>query len=455
MKKKSIAIWIGIFWISVFFAEGIAQETRKFTLEEAQAFALENNYNIRNAITDVEIAEKKVKENLAIGLPQISAGANYNYYIELPTTIIPAGDFPMFGDSTGGGGNLEFKFGLPHNASWNASLNQLIFSGQYIVGLMASQAYVGLVESNLEKSEIDIKEEIAKAYYPVIILKQNKELFDSTLVSLSKMLYETEEYYKSGFLEDTDVDQIKLLISDMETTIVNIDNQLEIAYNMLKYQMGIPFEMEIEVTDNLDELLDDVNREFLLNSSFDYSNHIDYRLLQGQERMAMLQLKLNRSEYYPTLSGFYSFQQDAQREKFDFTASDKKWFTNQMVGLQLDVPIFSSGNRRFKVQQAQLELEKIKVQDEQLKQGLSLKVKTVKSEFNNAFMIYKNKQLAVDNAEKIYQKTEIKYREGLSTSLNLSQTYNQYLTTQIDYLTSILTLLNKKSELEKELTKAN
>jgi outer membrane protein TolC len=99
-------------------------------------------------------------------------------------------------------------------------------------------------------------------------------------------------------------------------------------------------------------------------------------------------------------------------------------------------------------------MEKIQVQQNQLQQGLSLRVKTVKSEFNNAYLIYQNKSMAVGNAEKIYQKTQVKYRSGLSTSLELSQTYNQYLTTQIDYLASILDLLNKKSELEKELTRA-
>jgi outer membrane protein TolC len=142
------------------------------------------------------------------------------------------------------------------------------------------------------------------------------------------------------------------------------------------------------------------------------------------------------------------------RDEFNFF-SDKKWYTSQMLGLQLDVPIFSSGNRKFKVQQAKLELEKMSVMDRQLQQGLSLRVKTVKADFNNAYLIYMNRKMSVGNAEKIYQKTEIKYKEGLSTSLDLSQTYNQYLNAQISYLTSILDLLIKKADLEKELTKVD
>lgn len=443
-------IIVGIFLLQLVNLHSFAQDIKSFTLKEAQQYAIENNYDIKNAGTDVEIARQRVKENLAIGLPQVNAGAGYTNYIELPTQLIPA---EFFGGEPGE--FQEIQFGTQHNATWNASLSQLLFSGQYIVGVMASKAYVGLIEGSLQKSEIEIKDIIAKSYYPVIILQENKKVFDSTLSSLNKMLYETEEYYKSGFLEDTDVDQLKLLISDMETTITNIDNQLEIASNMLKYQMGLKANEEIEVTDKLDDLLADVNRNFLLNSSFDYNNHIDYKLLKDQEKMAVLQLKLKRSEYYPTLSGYYSFQQDAMRNKFNFFNSNDKWFTNQMVGVQLEVPIFSSGNRKYKVQQAKLEIQKIKVIDDQLQQGLSLKVRTVKSEFNNAYLIYLNRKMAVNNAEKIYQKTEIKYREGIANSLELSQTYNQYLTNQIEYLTSILALLNKKSELEKELTKVS
>jgi len=366
--------------------------------------------------------------------------------------VIDGSDSPFPG---GGDEDIEFTFGTKHNASFGADVSQLIFSGEYIVGVMASKAYVGLIETNLEKSEIDIETAIALTYYPVIILKENKKVFDSTLSSLNDMLYETEEYYKSGFLEDTDVDQLKLLISDMETTITNINNQLEIAYNMLKYQMGVKADDEIEVTEKLDDLLIEINRDFLLNEPFNYNDHIDYKLLKGQEEMALLQVKLKRSEYYPTLVGFYAYQEDAMRDKFTFTATDQKWYSSQMLGVQLDIPIFSSGHRKYKVQQAKLELQKINVIDDQLKQGLSLKVRTAKANFNNAYLIYMNKNMARDNAEKIYQKTEIKYREGISTSLELSQTYNQFLTTQIDYLASILELLNSKSELEKELTRVN
>ena len=435
--------------IAMGISEGTSQEVMEFSLREAQLYALEHNYDVVNALKDIEIARERVDETISTGLPQVSGSVNYSNYLEIPTQLIPAEFFP-------GGERGEFvavQFGTQHNATLSAEVTQMIFNGQYIVGLQASQAYLSLSQTNFEKSQIEIKNMIATAYYPVIILQENQVIFDSTLATLDKMLYETREYYQAGFVEDTDVDQLELLKSDMQTTLTNIDNQLEIARNTLKYLMGLKADQQIVLTDKVDDLMQEVDREFLMQSTFDYNNHIDFRLLERQKELADLQVKLGKTEYYPMINAFYNYSENAMRNKFNFFASDQNWFTSQLIGLQMDIPIWSSGNRRHKVQQKKLELEKIKVQEEQLKQGLSLRVRTVRSEFNNAYLTYRNREMALENAERIYDKTQVKYREGISTSLELSQTYNQYLSSEIDKLTALQNLLMKKAELEKELTK--
>jgi outer membrane protein TolC len=426
-----------------------SQEVQQFSLKDAQIYALENSYDIINAKTDVEIANKKVKETTAIGFPQVSGVVGYQNNIEIPTQLIP-GDF--FGQP---GTFQEIQFGTQHNANFGATVNQILFNGQYVVGLMATKAYLSLSETGLLKTKIEVDNAIAKAYYPVVILKENQIVFDSTLVSMKRMLYETNEYYENGFLEDLDVDQIELLVSDMETTITNLNSQLELGYAVLKFTMGINANEQIEVTDKIDDLLDEINKEYLLNSPFDFSHNIDYLMLKNEERIAQLDLKLKKSEYLPNLNAFYNYQGNAMRDKFDFFDGSQKWYSSQMLGIQLDVPIFSSGIRKNKVQQASLELEKLKVRDNQLQQRLALEVETARSLFNNSYLVYLNRKKSFLQAEKIYQKTEIKYREGLSTSLELSQTYNQYLQAQISYLTSIQDVFNYKADLDKVLTRTS
>ena len=447
MKTRNYII-ILLFFSMILQIELSSQEVRMFSLKEAQAYALEYSYDVINAKTDIEIAHKKVKETTAIGLPQVSGSIGYQNNIEIPTQImygpgfgIPAGEFQ------------EFQFGTQHNANYGAKVNQILFNGQYIVGLMASKAFLSLSETGLLKTEIEVNNAIAKAYFPIIILQENKIVFDSTLASMRRMLYETNEYYKSGFLEDLDVDQLELLVFDLETTITNINSQLELGFAVLKFSMGIKANEQIEVTDNIDGLMAEIDKEYLLNSPFDFNQNIDYLMLKNEERIAHLDLKLKKSEYLPNLNAFYNYQGNAMRNQFDFFDGSQKWYSSQMLGVQLDIPIFSSGLRKNKVQQSELELEKIKVRDDQLQQKLALEVETARSLFNNAYLIYLNRNRSFQQAEKIYQKTEIKYREGLSTSLELAQTYNQYLETQISYLGSIQEVLNRKADLDKILTR--
>ncbi len=447
MKKKYFLPILSL--LTVCFAPlGLnSQEVRSFSLKNAQQYAVEYNYDVINSRTDVKIAERSVKENTALGLPQINGTINYNNNLKLRTTLMP-GDF--FGQP---GEDIPVEFGTQHTGDIGATVSQLIFSGKYIVGLMFARAFVDMRADGVVKSEIEIKNIIAKSYYPVIILQENKKVFDSTLATLQNMLVETEAYYKSGFLEDTDVDQIDLMISDIEATITNIDNQLSIAKNMLKYQMGVEATVEIEVTDKLAEILAIVNRQYLLESPFDIQKNIDYKLLKDQEKLSGLKMRLQKTEYMPTLSAVYSYQQSAMRDDFNFFVSGRDWYESQMLGISLQVPIFSSGNRSNKVQKAKLEIEKLMVKDSQLKQGLAIKVETARSVFDNAYLIYLNKKKSVEQSQKIYNKTQIKYKSGMASSLNLSQTYNQFLVSQIQYLTAILDLLNKKADLEMILTR--
>jgi outer membrane protein TolC len=166
-------------------------------------------------------------------------------------------------------------------------------------------------------------------------------------------------------------------------------------------------------------------------------------------------MKLGKSAYLPTLRAFYSYQNNAMRDEFDFFNFDKTWYPTQILGVQLDVPIWSSGMRKYKVNQSKLELDKIRVQDTELQQKLNLDLETGQNAFNNAYLIYLNRSKNKDLALKIHQKTEMKYKEGLSSSFDLSQSYNQYLSAEVNYLLAVLDLLIKKSDLDKLLTKAS
>ncbi|MBN3035518.1 MAG: TolC family protein [Bacteroidales bacterium] len=459
------------FFIVVVLALGLhqrmnSQEPPSFSLEEACRYAEEHNYEMKNARTDIDIAGKKVSETMAIGFPQVSASLSYNNFLDIPTTLIP--DFltpAIVGVNEGIFGLeptvtvsdevqfFEAKFGVQHNMTASATLNQLLFSGQYIVGLQASRAYLSLSETSMIKTGQVTRESVSKAYFPVVIIRENMKVLDSTLVSLRQMLSETQAIYRQGFIEDTDVDQLELMISDLEATISDMGNQYEIALGNLKFQMGIGMQTDIRITSDLEDLISGTDSGDLLVTDFDHRHHIDYRVFKNQEALAQLDLKLKRSEYLPTLNAFYSYQSNGMRDKFDFLDFDKEWYPSQVIGVQLDIPIFSSGSRKYKVQQARLQLDKVKVMDDQVREGLSLQLSSAKSAYSNAYKVHLNKSKGMDIARKIHQKTEAKYKAGMAGSLELSQTYNQFMNAEMEYLLATLDLLNRKAELEKLLTR--
>jgi outer membrane protein TolC len=224
---------------------------------------------------------------------------------------------------------------------------------------------------------------------------------------------------------------------------------VQIAYAYLNFLCGLKIDDNIVVTDDLDYLMQQIDYTALLNDPFNYENNIDYRLLKTQQQIAELQLKLEKSEYLPSLAAFINVGTQAQRNSFNFIDSDEKWYGSSFWGVEMNIPIWSSGIRSARVQQARINIDKLNIANEQLRTGLTIQVRTAQSEFNNAYLVMQNKSLAMNTAEKILRMTSEKYKEGLSTSLDLLQANNQFLTNTSDYIMAMQEVLIKKLALEK------
>lgn len=438
-----------------------AQAPTPFSLEAALNYAMEHNPGLQNARTDIEIARKKVKETTAIGLPQVSASLGYNHFPNVPTQLLPDFLSPvvygvlyeegLVNEIPGGVSDrlFEAQFGTPHTMTAQATVSQLVFNGPYIVGLQAARAFVDFSVVQEKKTRTEVAEAVKNAYYQVLIAEHSLGLLDSTRQSLEEMLRETREVYRQGFLDETDVDQLELLLSDLDASQSNARNQYSLAQRYLKFQMGMPAEEEIVLNTRMEDVLQALSGLMLTGRSFKAEQHIDMAVIRNQRLLNELDLKRYKSLYLPSLNAFYNYQQVAQRTKFDFTDSDGDWFPTEVIGLQLDIPLWSSGSRSAQVQQARLQLEKTEVLSNQVKEGLELEAANAMSNLENAWKIFNNKEKSMGIAEKIYRKTGIRYREGMASSLELQQTYTQYLQAEGDYIVAMLQLFTAKSAFEK------
>lgn len=430
---------------------GDAVDIESLSLNQVCDYAVQHSINTANARLDVAMARKKIWETTATGLPQLNASVSYNNNLDIPTTLVPA---QIFDPDAEPGTFLALKFGTQHNASLDITATQLIFSGSYIVALQASKVYLQFSQNSLEKSEIDTRATVSGTYYLILLAEDSKKTLEASLENLKKTLFETEEMHKAGFVEDTDVDQLQLSVTDLENSIKSMDRQIRITYRLLKFQMGMDLDKEIRLSDSLDTVFAQIDSGKLLTEPLDLESHIDYRILETQVKSQKLLLKRQISEYLPTISAFATHQQNAMRDSFNFfKKSDDQWFPTTVVGLNISIPIFSSGMRAAQVAQLKMELKKAKNSQKQVADGLRLELMQARSAFEDAVEKKESTQKNVRLAEKIYEKTRVKYREGISSSLELTQIHNQYLTAHSNYLSAMVELLNAKTRMDKILSK--
>jgi outer membrane protein TolC len=426
-----------------------AGQVLELSLEDAQQYAIENNYDVKNANYNLEIAEYTVKENIARGLPQIDGSADYTYYLQLPTTIVP-------GDFIGEEQDLQVQFGTKNNLFINLNLYQLIFDTRYFIGLKYSQTLKQKSMEEVLKSEIDVKALVAQTYYNILISEESLSILDSTKAVLEKTRYETGELFKEGFAEETDFDQLTLTITDIDNSINEVKRQKELGFDLLRYQLALPIDQQIILTETLDDILEKIQIEMVLQQEFKLEQNIDFRIINSQEQMSLLNIKNERSSYFPTINGFLNYQTSAQRnELFTVWRSGYPWLPSSSVGVSLYVPIFSSGQRKARLSGAKVQLEMIKNSKMQLRQSLELRVLQARASFRTAVQNYFRETENVELSLKIYRKTLIKYDEGVVSSVELTQQHNQYFESQSKYFQTVLDLLSAKIELDKTLGNYN
>ena len=427
-----------------------AQEKTDFSLKEAVDFALQNNSNIKKAQNNILKARKKVWETTSMGFPQIDATASYQKFIEQPVNLLPAKIFnPQAPPDT----YVPIKFGTEQNMKWSATLKQLIFSGSYLVGLQSSRTYKKISENAEIKTRQKVKEAVINAYGNALLTEESIKILQHNIEVVKQNLYEVNEMYKNGLTEETDVQQLKITLANLNNQMDYMRRMKKTAYEMLNFVLGKPVDSPLNLTDNIESLKNEAMDLNLLKSNFEPQKNIDYLISQNQLKAKKLQVKFEKSKALPTIAAFVNYGKNAYNNDFEFFKSDQAWYEQSIFGLQVNIPIFSSLGRSARVKQAKLDFENAKIELSDQAKQLKLAFDRAKNEYEHSF---KNYEIAKENlnlAEKIEEKERIKFKEGIGNSFQLNQARMQLYQSQQQYLQSIIEIINKKVILENLLGK--
>ncbi|MFA4868222.1 MAG: TolC family protein [Pedobacter sp.] len=418
-----------------------------FSLTEAIDYSLKHQTAVLNSTIDEEIARNTVKQTVGIGLPQVSASYSFQDFLKLPTTLLP-GEFSNPPSST----PIPVKFGTKYNSTAGIELNQLIFDGSYIVGLQASKTYKELSVRNSKRTRIETAVAVTKAYYGALVNGEQLSLIDANLSQLTKSLNDTEAMFKNGFVEKIDVDRLQVLKNNLETERENVIRLLQMNIDMLKFQMGMPVQASLKLTDKIS----DVRAEPVPVMGTDttaYRSRIEYSLLETQKKLNELDLKRQKSLFLPTLRGFASASKNFQSD--EFAKHFDQSFPTSVIGLTLSWNLISGGQRIYQVRNAKLEVMKTENELFNAKNGITNEISVAQKVYINSLRSVENQQRNLTLSQEILRVTRIKYEQGVGSSLEVTNAETAVKEAQNHYITALYDLLISKVDLEKAAGRIN
>jgi outer membrane protein TolC len=462
MKRFYRVVIFAISWGAVTSSYSQEQASASFTLEQCIEYALKNSINAQNAEIDQQIAIARVRETVGLGLPQVSGSVAIQHNEQLRRFFgrysTSTTGFSFFPPTSGANdGDIlaqQSPFQLQSSGDAGITINQLIFSGNYLVGLQASKAYKDLSFKTANQTREQIVEQVTKAYYSVLINRERTDLFDSNLARFDSLLRNTIALNKNGFAEGIDVDRIRVAYNNLKSERDKFSKLNSLSTELLKFQMNYPIE-EVKIDSDLVNYRD----------GWDYKQRPDYKILEANQRLQQLNIKNQYAGALPTISGFANLGYFTQSNgiggifttntnvKDNGSIGPDKWYGYSLFGVTLSMNIFTGFQRQFKIQQEKLTLQKIDNGFKSLKQGIDLQTKQASISFENAITSLNSQSENMELASNIARITKIKYEQGVGSNLEVVDAENSLRQAQTNYYSALFDAMVAKVDLDKAFGK--
>jgi outer membrane protein len=424
MRRKQIfTFFLGLMLSFTLYS----QEELSLDLEAAKEHALQYNRTIKNSGLAIDQSQEQLWAAIAAGLPQINATADYSNALGAEISIQFDENMP------------PTKIPIKPTSNFNLQVGQLIFNGGYIVGIQTAKLAQKLSEKNRVKTEQDVLSQVTESYYLVLISEESLKILESNVQNFDVVYRKTEPLVRVGMMEKVELDQLSVQVNSLKNAVRSAERQYEMAKNLLRVQLGVTADTELELTQSLADFLSE-NPVEGLDQSFVSEQNLDFQLLEVQEQMTEKQIDMQKANYLPTISGYYNFTEKILKPAFDMSPK-------HMIGLQMNIPVFSSGERRAKVRQAKIDLETTRNNKALMEEQLDIQFKQLQFNLRSAIESYQVQKKNVEVSREVYQNLRRKYEQGMISSLELTTADNNYLQAESEHLTAMLEVLQAQNAL--------
>ena len=423
----------------------IAQEPIALSLEDAMNFAVKNNLTAKNARLDILLQEAKNAEITGIALPQVKGQGQFTDYLNPMKSFIP-------GDFVGAPGTfIPVQFTPKYNVTANGQASQILFDGSVFVALQARKTIISLFEQNAKLTEEDIRYEVQKAYYSFVIAQRQYDILKAALKNSREILADIVAMRNAGFVEKIDVDRTTLQVNNLATDSIRIGGMINTSEQLLKYRLGMPMDRAIVLTDTVVENTVNSAREILAQEA-NYINRTEFGLLQTQLKLNQYDLKRHRLSGLPSLAAFANAGYNFATNDFDQVTQFRKYYQfSSFWGLNLNVPIFDGMQRRNRVKQAKIAVEKTQNDIENLKLGIDFQSEQSRTTLKNSLLALESQKKNMELGNTVLDLAQRKYKEGVGSNMEVTQAQSELLQAQSNYFQALLDVVNSQSDLQRAL----
>jgi len=419
---------LSVFVLSFFSLH--AQVPMELSLDSAVNYAVEHNKTLINSKFAIDKSSQKIKETISQGLPQINASLDYNNFLGAEASLQLNPEAPP--------AIIEFN----PTSNFKASASQLLFNGNYIVGIQLSKLARTITEQSYQKDELEVKYQTMQAYYMVLATERILIKLEENLKNAQLIYENTSNLARVGVIEQTEAKRLSIMVTSVSNGVKSTERQIELGYNLLRFQLGLESNQQIKLSTTLDDIANEIQIYNMVLDTFSIESNVDYKLVELQGEIAKKSIDMAKASYLPSLVAFYSYTEKIKKPKFDMSPK-------HVLGLTLSVPIFAGGQRKSQLNQAKIDFDISENTKDILTDQLTLLENQLNYNYKNLNEQYLSQKENVVISKEVLDQMDLKFQQGIVSSLDLTTSNNDYLTAETDLTGTILKLLNAELELRK------
>lgn len=400
------------------------------SLKSAQDYAVEHNKTLKNSSLDIRKAEAAKWGAIASMLPQVSASLGYSNYCGYEMNLGP------------------MSMSMPATGTLGITAS-IALTGQQIIGIQMAEMSKSLADITNQQSEDEIRYQVAKIYMSILVMQNTTELLERSLENLESLQETTQNAVDVGAAEQTDADKLMVQVLSLRTSISSTNRSLEMLENSMRLQLGCGVNTKLTLTQTVDDILKPEAILALQNETFNVENNYNYQLLQENSKLLKKQIDLKIMGYVPTLSAYYQYSGRTyfgKKEGFNMTPPN-------LIGLTLNVPIWSSGKTWSDVKQAKIEYEKFQNTIETTRDALLVQERQLRYNVTSNYETYEAQKLNLEVTERVFTNVSNKFEHGMASSLELTTASSDIISAQSNYISAVLNLVNAQIEFEQLLNR--